>query len=354
MPRSYTRRSKKTGLAPGSAVHVGAKRSEPVRISVIQYTEDTVVEKTLASAVDCHALDTASAMTWIDVNGIHDVDLIEKMGNLYQLHPLTTEDIVNTEQRPKMEDYGDYLYIVLKTLGHVKGAGNLDSTQVSLILKRDLVISFQEAESDVFNSLRERLRKGKGRVRKMGSDYLAYGLMDCVVDRYFTVAEALSDRIEEVQEELVRQPGRGTLQDIYRIRHELVLLRKFVWPLRDFLSGMWRGETRLIEEQTRIYLRDVYDHAVQIIETTETLRETLSGMIDIYLSSVSNRMNEIMKVLTIIATIFIPLTFITGFYGMNFDNLPGKDSLGGFFATVVVMLAVAIGMLSFFRSKKWF
>jgi magnesium transporter len=354
MPRSYTRRSRKTGLAPGSPVHVGEKRTGAVAISLFQYNQDTVIEKKAASAEECLAAETPSVITWINVDGLHDVELIEKIGSLHQLHPLTTEDIVNTEQRPKMEDYGDYLYIVMKTFNHTKGTENLESSQVSLILKPDLVMSFQEMESDVFDPLRERIRKGKGRIRKMGSDYLAYGLMDCVIDRYFTVAEDLSDRIEGVQEELVGRPSRSTLQTIYDIKHELIVLRKFVWPLRDFLSSMWRGETGLIQDQTRIYLRDIYDHAVQIIETTETFRETLSGMIDIYLSSISNKMNEIMKVLTIIATTFIPLTFITGFYGMNFEKMPGKDSLEGFVATVLVMLAVVVGMLSYFRKRKWF
>ena len=292
-------------------------------------------------------------MTWINIDGIHEVNIIEKIGKHFDLHPLIMEDIVNTEQRPKMEDFGHYVYVVLRMLYFDEEAHEVKGEQVSLILGENFVISFQEKEGDIFNPIRERIRNNKGRIRKMGADYLAYSLLDTIVDNYFTILEKLGDRIEEMEERLVSDPRPETLQEIHKLKREMIFLRKSVWPLREVINGLERGESSLVHKASRIYLRDVYDHTIQVIDTVETFRDMLSGMHDTYLSSISNRMNEIMKVLTIIATIFIPLTFIAGIYGMNFKFMPELEWRWAYFIVWLVIVIVAISMIFFFRRKKW-
>lgn len=353
MPETYTKISSKAGLAPGSLVHVGTKKAGNAKVTLIHYDRDSLEEREILSLDECLSSSTKAGVTWIDVEGIHQLDTVEKIGKLYDLHPLTLEDIVNSEHRPKMEDYGDYIFIVLKTLSYSARTGKLDSAQISLVFKPSLVISFQEAETDIFEPLKERLRKGKGRLSKQGSDYLAYALMDSIIDGYFLLLDELGERIETIQEELVGNPAKETLQRIFSIRHDMTQLRRFIWPLRDFINLMLRGEIPLIEEQTRLYLRDLYDHTAHVVETIDTFRDTLSGMIDIYLSSISNKLNETMKVLTIIATIFIPLTFIAGVYGMNFENMPELKWPWGYAAVWLVMVGVAASMLTYFRRKNW-
>ncbi len=353
MPQPHRKMSSKAGLAPGSLVHVGRSRTEKAGITWIRFDEDCFEEREIRSLQESLPPGPEGGITWIDFEGVHELETIEEIGKLYGLHPLTLEDIVNSEQRPKMEDYGEYIYIVLKLLSYSRQTGSLNSDQVNLVFKPGMVLSFREAKTDVFEPLKERLRKGKGRLRKQGSDYLAYALMDCIIDRYFILLDELGDKIEAIQEEVVSTPSRGTLQRIYRIKHDMVELRRFIWPLRDFINLMLRGEIPLIEEHTRLYLRDLYDHTMQVIETIDTFRDTLSGLIDIYLSSISNKMNEIMKVLTIIATIFIPLTFIAGVYGMNFENMPELKWRWGYPVTWGLMTAVAVVMLIYFRKKKW-
>jgi magnesium transporter len=263
------------------------------------------------------------------------------------------EDILNTNQRPKIEDYGEYHYIVLKMLTVERGYG-IASEQVSIILGRQFVLSFQEGiAGDLFSSVRERLQNEKGRIRKMGADYLAYSLIDAIVDHYFTILETFGEEVELVEEELVLNPKDETLRRIQRLRREMLLLRRSVWPLREVVSTMERGESPLIADQTKVYLRDVYDHTVQTIDSIETLREMLSGMLDIYLSSVSNRLNAVMKVLTIIATIFMPLTFLAGVYGMNFRHMPELEWPWAYPAVLLVMLAIGLSMVTYFKKRKW-
>ena len=263
------------------------------------------------------------------------------------------EDILNTDQRPKVEDYKDYLYIVLKMLHNVKGT-EIVTEQISLILHPNFVISFQEGiEGDVFSPVRERLRGAKGRIRGMGADYLAYTLIDAIVDNYFAILEGIGERIEDLEEELVSHPKKETLHRIHELKREMIFLRKAVWPLREVISTLQRGDSPLIKNTTAIYLRDVYDHTIQVIDAIETSRDMLSGMLDIYLSSISNRMNEIMKFLTIIGTIFIPLTFIVGIYGMNFAFMPELKWRYGYFAVMAFMFAIGIIMLFYFKKKKW-
>ncbi len=347
------RAAKKTGLPPGTPVYVGERKDEKVRISVLDYDEVQCQEKEIKDVEECFLFKDTSTVTWINVDGIHQVDIIQKIGKHFGLHPLIQEDIVNTEQRPKMEDFGSYIYIALKMIYHDQNNSEFRIEQVSLILGENFVISFQEREGDIFNYVRERIRKGKGRIRKMKADYLAYSLLDAVVDNYFFILEKTGEQIEQLEERVVSQPKPETMQEIHKLKRMMIFLRRSVWPLREVISNLERGESSLIQETCRIYLRDVYDHTIQVIDSVETFRDMLSGMHDTYLSSISNRMNEIMKVLTIIATIFIPLTFIAGIYGMNFRLMPELEWKWGYFAVWIVMIAVAALMVVFFRRKKW-
>jgi magnesium transporter len=347
------KRPRTAGLVPGTLVHVGERKMEVVRITVIDYDEKTINEKQIANIEECFEFKTTPTVTWINIDGLHDIELVEKMGKYYEIHPLVLEDIVNTTQRPKFEDMDTYIFIVLKMLTYNDEQGTVQSEQVSVILSRGVVISFQECVGDVFENIRERLRTAKGRVRSMGADYLMYTLLDAVVDNYFTVLEKLGERIEDLEERLVSNPTEQMLRQIHKIKRELISLRKSVWPLREVISSLERSESGLIKKVTGVYLRDVYDHTIQVIDTLESFRDMASGVLDIYLSSISNRMNAVMKVLTIIATIFIPLTFIAGIYGMNFKYMPELEWKWGYLTVWLVMIAVVIIMLTYFRKKKW-
>jgi magnesium transporter len=353
MPRNAHKRSRKSGLPPGSLIHIGEKKTERTRITIIDYDERGFQEKEARTVEECFPFKETATVTWINIDGVHDSEVIGKIGGHFGLHPLILEDIMNTAQRPKMEDMGDHIFIVLRMISFEGKKKGIQSEQVSLILGPNFVISFQEREGDVFDPVRERVRTGKGRLRKLGPDYLAYALIDSIVDNYFAVLEKLGEKVEFIEEELVKDPGRRTLQEIHVLKREMIYLRKSVWPLREVISRLERAESALIKGSTGIFLRDVYDHTIQVVDTVETYRDMLSGMLDMYLSSVSNRMNEVMKILTIIATIFIPLTFIAGIYGMNFRYMPELDWRLGYFAVIGLMLAIGILMVIFFRRKKW-
>ena len=353
MIKQKNKDSKMTGLPPGTLIHVGEKKIENAKITVINYNKEECHEIEIKDIVDCFPFEKNSSVAWINIDGIHNSEIIENIGKNLNLHPLLLEDIMNTHQRPKMEDYGDYIFMVLKMLYHNTEQDKLEIEQVSLILGPNYVVSFQEKEGDVFNPVRERIRKGKGKVRKMGASYLAYTLIDAIIDHYFVLLEGTGDKIEEIEEELVTEPVTKTLQAIHDLKREMIYLRKSVWPLREAINGLQKTESTLIEESVGLYLRDVYDHTIQVIDTIESYRDMISGMLDIYLSSISNKMNEVMKVLTIIATIFIPLTFIAGIYGMNFVYIPELQLRWGYFAALFVMAVVAILMLFYFRKKKW-
>lgn len=292
-------------------------------------------------------------VTWLDIDGVHRSDILEAVAAHANLHHLVIEDIHNTYQRPKAEDYEDFLYIVLKMISWDENLNQAQAEQVSMILGKGYVLSFKEDPGDIFDPVRVRLREGKGRIRKSGADYLAYALLDQVVDNYFLVLENLGERIESLEEELTTNPSPATLKAIHHLKRELIFLRKSVWPLREAINSLERGDSSLFQAETLVYLRDLYDHTIQVMDTIETFRDMVSGMLDIYLSSISNRMNEIMKVLTIIATIFIPLTFIAGVYGMNFANMPELQWPWGYFAVWGVMILVAGGMIIFFKRKGW-
>jgi magnesium transporter len=354
MAKMMHRQSKKAGLPPGTLVHVGPRRTEKIRIRRIDYDSEQMQEREISSIKECSIGEEPPAVTWIDITGVHDLEWIERIGEMFDLHPLTTEDIVNTGQRPKMEEFDHYIYVVLKMLYFDEEENRVQIEQVSLILGTAYVISFQEREKDVFDSVRERIRKAKGRVRRSGPDYLLYALIDAVVDSYFSILEKVGERIEEIEEELIAEPEPGTLRAIHDLKREMLLLHKSVWPFREVVSGLERGESDLILDSTQLFFRDVYDHTIQVMDTIETFRDMLSGMLDLYLSSISNRMNEVMKVLTIIATIFIPVTFITGVYGMNFEHMPELKWAWGYLYVWVAMVAVGVSMLFYFKRKKWF
>ncbi|MGA1865613.1 MAG: magnesium/cobalt transporter CorA [bacterium] len=353
MSRFFKKVSKKAGLAPGSLIHISEKKVEKAKITVIDYDENNLFEKEAKSAEECIPFKETPSVTWINVDGLHDIELILKIGENFDLHPLVLEDIVNTNQRPKYEDYGNYVYVVLKMLYFNGDADEIKAEQVSIIIGANFIISFQEEEGDVFNPVRERIRNSKGRIRKMGADYLAYALMDAIIDNYFIILEKLGEMIEDMEEELVQEPSPGTLQIIHRLKTETIFLRKSVWPLREVINSLERKESSLIHENTVPFLRDLYDHTIQVIDSVETFRDLISGMLDIYLSSISNRMNNIMKVLTIIATIFIPLTFIAGIYGMNFKFMPELEWRWSYPFVWAVMIIIFIGMLFYFKRKNW-
>jgi len=345
--------TKKIAQPPGTLIHVGEKKIDIVKLSLIRYNKDILEEREMESPCDCISEKEFKGVCWVNVSGIHDTGTIEQIGNNFGLHPLVMEDILNTFHRPKYESLENYLFIVLKMLYYDKTNKEVQSEQVSFILGSNFVVTFQEREEDVFGPVRERLRKSKGRIRKMGADYLFYALLDAIVDNYFLLMEGLGEEIETLEDQLLEHPAPATLQTIHNLKREMIFLRKAVWPLREIINGLLKDESKLIKKTTDIYLRDVYDHTIQVIETTETYRDMVAGLQDLYLSSVSNKMNEVMKVLTIIATLFIPLTFIAGIYGMNFEFMPELKWKFGYFIIWGIMAAVTAIMFIYFKRKKW-
>ena len=354
MSRRLKIRSTKAGLPPGSLVHIGEKLSETTKITLIDYNGDYLAEKNIQNMDELLAVKDKPTVSWIHIDGIHDTRVLEQLGAVFGLHPLILEDILNTDQRPKMEDLGDYIFIVLKRFCNICDQNNdITSEQISVILGPNYVISLQEKEEDILNPIRDRIRTGKGRIRKAGADYLAYSIIDIILDSYFSILETLGEKIELEEEALLSNPAGRTLQAIQHLKRDMIFLRKSVWPLRETISALERSESPLIQESTGIYLKDIYDHAIQVLDTVETYRDMLSGMIDIYLSSLSNRMNQVMKVLTIIATIFMPMTFLAGVYGMNFKHFPELEWRWSYPLFWTVNLAIAVVMLILFKRKKW-
>jgi magnesium transporter len=363
--RTVHKRSQKVGAPPGTLIHIGEKWEGAPKIWVFDYDDQNFEEKVVERVEDTFPYRDTPAVTWINIDGIHQVDILEKIGEHYGLHPLVLEDILNTDQRPKVEDYGEFLYIVLKMLYADNEAAReeeeagamaaeVEAEQVSLVLGRNFVISFQEAEGDLFDPIRERIRKDKGRIRQKKADFLAYVLLDIIVDNYFMVLEKFGERIEILEDYLTNNPTVESLQSLHIMKREMIYLRKSIWPMRDLLGTLTRGQSSLIEPTTQTFLRDVYDHVAQVIDTIETYREMLSGMVETYLTSISNRTNEVMKVLTIIATIFIPLSFVASLFGMNFGFIPLSEWPGGFYLTSLTMLLLGAVMLWYFKSRRWF
>ena len=352
MTKLLRKHAQKTGLPPGSLVYTGDRVSEQAKISIIEYDEKHYEHKEIDSFDGCLLLQDKPGVTWIKVEGIHAVQNLQKLGDCFNLHPLVLEDILHTDQRPKIEDFDEYLFIVLRMISYTQNKV-LSSEQVSLILGSNFVISLQESNGAIFAAILERLRAAKGRIRRSGADYLVYALMDLIVDNYFVVLENFGEAIEFLEEEVVKQPTSQTLKDIHHFKYDMIMLRKSVWPLREVISRLERRESDLIHEATVIYLKDVYDHAIIAIDNIETYRDILSGMLDIYLSSISNRMNEIMRVLTVIATIFMPLTFLAGVWGMNFKYMPELGWTWGYPAALGLMAVIALTMIVYFHKKTW-
>jgi magnesium transporter len=339
------------GAPPGTVIYHGEEQTSKVRLTLIEYNEKEFIEREFFDVSECINNVNPKMVKWINVDGIHDVSVIEKIGKHFNIHPLTLEDIVNTNQRAKFEDYENYVVSIMKMIYY---NNELESEQLTVVLMEGMVISFQEVYGgDAFDLIRNRIRQGKGRIRRMEADYLAYALIDAVVDCYFTILEKIGDKIELLEEELIDDPTKETMRQLHLLKREMIFVRKAVWPMRELINNLERSETELIKPSTDIYLRDVHDHTIRVIDTVETYRDLLSGMMDIYLSSVSNRMNEVMKVLTIITTIFVPVTFIAGVYGMNFDNMPELHSKWGYMITWTVMLGIIVALIFYFRKRKW-
>ena len=353
MPKHVKRRSQKAGLPPGSLIYTGDKGEAKTRITLTDYDEQGLRSREITSLDECPTLPERSGVTWIDVSGISQVGHLERLGECFKLHPLVLEDILNVDQRPKVEDYEDYLFIVIKAISSKPEIDEIVAEQISLILGANYVLSFHENSEDLFKPVRERLLTAKGRIRKAGADYLAYALMDLIVDNYFVTLEQFGEQVEFMEDEVVRQPMPATLQTVHHLKNHMIILRRSLWPLREVIARLERRESPLISEATAVFFKDVYDHTIIAIDTVETYRDILSGLLDIYLSSVSNRMNEIMKVLTIIATIFMPLTFLAGVYGMNFKYMPELQWHYAYFGLWAIMILLAGCMVLYFKKRKW-
>lgn len=339
--------------APGTVTYVGRKEKPEINLEVIDYNKETFEQFTSKTVEDAFRFNAREKVTWFNIDGLSRTGDIEKLGNYFGLHPLTHEDIVNTNQRPKFEEYEDYLYIVSKMLYH-KPNGQLEIEHISFVLGKDHVVSFQEADGDVFGNVRERLTRAHGRIRSNGSDYLLYALLDAIVDHYFLVMEEIADKIEHLEERLFENnPGEEITLEIQELKRTILRVRRAVTPMREVVSRLEKIEGGLIEQRTQNYIRDLFDHILQVSESIEIYREMTWGLMDMYMTSISHKMNEVMKMLTIIATIFIPLTFIAGIYGMNFENMPELHWEYSYYFLWGVMIILFVLMIIYFKRKKW-
>ncbi len=345
--------AKEVGLPPGTLVHVGEQKTAQPSLSLLEYDATQFAARKEVLIGEVQGCRQSEPISWINLTGLHDVGLLGELGSTFAIHPLALEDILNTQHRPKLEEFDDFILVIFKMLHFDEEAGTVNAEQVSLVIGPRFVLSFQEREGDVFDTVRDRLQRSSGRIRHRGPDYLAYALIDCVVDSYFQILEKIGDCLADVEEVLLARPDQSALGMVHHFKRELLLLRKSVWPLREVVSELAKEDLGLVREDTRIFLRDLYDHTIQIMDIVELFRDTVSGLHDLYLSSVSNHMNEVMKVLTIMASIFIPVTFIAGIYGMNFEYMPELGWRWGYFAVWGLILACIVGMLVFFKKRKW-
>jgi magnesium transporter len=354
MPRFLKTFSQKAGLAPGSLVHVGETPLGEVKIKGFRYTETDFEEFAVTDNDALLRLQAKEGILWLQVDGVHEPERISALGDIFSLHALTQEDILNTGQRPKMEEFDNYLFLVGKILSFDEGAIVVQEKHFCLVLMHNLILSFNEAGANIFASVETRLQKSNGKIRKKNADYLAYALFDAMVDNYFLVLEKIGTQIEDLEEEILTEPCRESLEWLHFLKRELTVLRKSVWPLRDVINSLVRSDSDLILEDTLKYFMDIYDHTMQVIETLEAFRDVTASLFDMYLSAISNRMNEVMKVLTVIATIFIPLTFIVGIYGMNFHYMPELSWKWGYFVILAIMTLLGVSMALYFKKKDWF
>ncbi len=353
MTRILKKRSKKFGLPPGTLVHIGNHTEEKISVSMMDYDGTHVEEKKDIPLAECLSYIQSPTTTWINVRGIYDVKMIETIGRHFGLHPLLLEDVVNSGQRSKLDDYKENIFIVMRLLKYNQERCELEDQQVSIVLGKNYLISFIESQSNIFDPVRERILCKNSRITHQGPDYLCYALIDTIVDNYFVNLEQFDEHLEILENDLVKQPSPILLQKIQHTKREIALMRKSVWPVREVVSQFRRMETPLIQDSTKLYMQDVYDHTIQAIDTIESFRDISSGLLDIYLSNISFRLNEIMKVLTIVATIFAPATFIASLYGMNFKNMPELNTEWGYPIVLMVMASISIAMLYYFHRKKW-
>ena len=344
---------KKLGQIPGSVIYTGKKDTQKLFIEAFDYNKDHCSEKELLNAEESFQFKLSNSITWINLNGLNHVTEIEKLGKHYSIHPLVLEDIVNIAQRPKIDEYENYLFVVLKML-YYDANNNIVSEQVSFILGKNYVLSFQESDGDVFDEVRDRIRQSKGRVRTMQADYLLYVLIDAIVDHYFSVIETLGDKIEGYETAIFSGDVTDDIsKNIQDLKREILKVRRAIFPLREVINRIEKNENSLIQKKTITYYRDIYDHLIQVSENIDIYREMIWSLMDMYMTTISNKMNEVMKVLTIMASIFIPLTFIAGIYGMNFDNIPELHYQYSYYILWGVMILLFIGMLFYFKRKKW-
>ncbi|MFC1585729.1 magnesium/cobalt transporter CorA [Fibrobacterota bacterium] len=348
----YRKISKKSGLPPGTLMHVGEKHPGETAISLQAYNKNELLKKEIC-VEECAAYRKARPTVWLNVNGLSDNAIIKEIGDTFDIHSLVLEDIVNTAQHPKIEDRDKYFYAVLKMISFDHGKNDLCMEQLSLVLTKSMLISFQEREGDVFNAVRERIDKGGGRIGKRGPDYLFYSLMDAVVDNYFKVVEKMGEEIELLEDQVFENPEPDTSLKIHALRRKIILLRRSIWPVRDMINTLLHSESSLIEEATRPYLKDIYDHAIQVIETLEIFRDMLASQLEVHLTSINTRMNEVMKVLAIISTLFIPAGVVAGIYGMNFKYMPELDKTWGYPLVLLAMAGMMAGFLIFYKKRNW-
>ncbi|HEY9060119.1 MAG TPA: magnesium/cobalt transporter CorA [Pseudobacteroides sp.] len=353
MPKKIRKISQKVGLPPGTLVHTGEIRNQFPTVTVVDYDDKNFSVENSLVIKDALCMKNHAKYRWINLDGIHDTNIINSIGSFYGIHPLVLEDIQNTGQRPKVEEYDGYLYIVIRMIYYDNKLSEITTEQVSIILGRDYLLTFQENKDNFFIPLVDRIAKGISNIRKMGMDYLLYAIMDLIVDSYFLVLEKTGEEIELSEDSMVATPGQEMLRKVHGLKREMLYMHKAVWPLREVVGGLQRRECHLISDTTSIYLRDVYDHIIQMMDTIETYRDILSGIVDLYLSVASNKMNEVMKFLTVFSVLFMPLTFIAGVYGMNFENMPELKFKYGYFLVLAAMSICFVSMILFFRKKKW-
>ena len=348
------KRKSKVGLAPGSPVFTGVQKMPQIKISWMQYSESKFEEKNINTIAELiKLLDDSRDNTWINIDGLHDENAIEEFCLYLGIHKLTMEDILSVGQRPKIEEHSNYLHIVLKMFMFNPVDETIEDEQLTFLFKGNVLITFQEKTGDVFEFVRKRIKEGKGFVRKKGADYLLYALLDAVVDHYFLILEIIGEKLDDVETALLKSPDKSTLNKLHNLRSETLNLRRSVYPLREVVSRFEKIEEPIISKDMRVFIRDLYDHTIQVIDTIEIFRDMASGLLELYMNSVSNKMNEIMKVLTIMASIFIPLTFLAGVYGMNFENMPELHYKNGYFIFWGMMVLIFIAMMIYFKRKKW-
>jgi len=347
----YHSEVRKKGLISSKA----EKERKAVRISVFDFDENQYTEKEVLLN-ECEVYKNKPTVTWINLDGSYNREAVKHICECFKISPLVYEQIIDNSQKPKIEDYGEYLFIILKMFLYNKETLNIVSEQVNLILGNGYIITFQERglEEDVFDPVRKRIRTAGTKIRKSQSDYLSYRLIDAVVDYYFAILEIMGENIEQIEQSAITAPDRSTLVQMQKIRKDMIFLRKSIWPVREIMNSLQRGESKLISAEVQKHMRNLYEHTVQVMDTIETLRDTMSSLLDIYLSSISNKLNEVMKILTMISTIFMPLTFLVGVYGMNFRHMPELNWKYGYFIVWAITFIIVATMLYFFKRKKWF